>query len=591
MTGGNGNGYGGEPASGPNVLTLSSGGYGGQAQAPLPPVFAPDPEPDGLTLRDYLSIIWRRKWIILIVVMVATASAYYFSARQPKLYTSTATMIYEGEFQMTQALTGTGYADPYARDTVLNSVNDLLHSPNLVQRTAELLKKQGYTMSVAVEAAPKGSSSDSLSTASIVSVTANGTDPKLVAASANAATQAFVDWRTDRVLAQLDETMRLVKIRMAGFKEKARKSTDYLLLAQRLGDLKILASTSTGGFRVLTPATAPTVPYAPNPKRSGLIGLLLGLVAGLCIAFLLELFDIRVRRPDEIAQILRQPILGRVPRISRKLLGESALVTLKHSDGHVAEAFRMVRTNLEFMTVDGEIRSMAVTSSMKGEGKSVTIANLAVTMAMAGKKIIVVDGDLRRPRMHSYFGLTNDAGVSTVVTGQDTLSSALQPVELQPGPDAANGSDFDTWAKGADAKSRLYVLTSGPIPPNPGEIVAARRFEAILQELTTEADLVLVDTPAMLAVGDTSAIASRVDGLVYLVDMQVIKKPQLLTAADQLRRLPVKMLGTVVRMQSKSGSRYYYYSPYHYYGYTYKADGERATPRRRRTDQQKQPVG
>ena len=101
----------------------------------------------------------------------------------------------------------------------------------------------------------------------------------------------------------------------------------------------------------------------------------------------------------------------------------------------------------------------------------------------------------------------------------------------------------------------------------------------------------LVDTPAMLAVGDTSAIASRVDGLVYLVDMQVIKKPQLLTAADQLRRLPVKMLGTVVRMQSKSGSRYYYYSPYHYYGYTYKADGERATPRRRRTDQQKQPVG
>ena len=124
------------------------------------------------------------------------------------------------------------------------------------------------------------------------------------------------------------------------------------------------------------------------------------------------------------------------------------------------------------------------------------------------------------------------------------------------------------------------MLPSGPIPPNPGEIVSSRRFGAVIDELTQEADIVLVDSPAMLAVGDTSAIAAKVDGLVFLVDMHVVKRPQLMSAADQLYRLPVRMLGTVVRMhRKKSGS--YYYSPYYYYGYSYKEDGSKVKERRK----------
>ncbi len=209
MTGGNGNGSGNGAVNVPGVFAASGPGYGPPVQASPPPGFAPEPEVEGLTLRDYLGIVWRRKWIILVVLVVATGSAYYFAARQPKQYTSAATMIYEGDFQVTQALTGTGYTDPYARDTVLNSVNDLLHSPNLVQRTAALLEKQGYTASVSVEAAPKGAEDGTVSTASIVAVTANGPNPELVAAAANAATEAFVAWRTDRVTSQFDTTIRL----------------------------------------------------------------------------------------------------------------------------------------------------------------------------------------------------------------------------------------------------------------------------------------------------------------------------------------------------------------------------------------------
>ena len=186
---------------------------------------------------------------------------------------------------------------------------------------------------------------------------------------------------------------------------------------------------------------------------------------------------------------------------------------------------------------------------MKGEGKSVAVANLAVSMALAGKKVIVVDADLRRPRMHKLFDLANEKGVSTVATGRRRVCprpSSRWPWTA-PGR-RVQGADFCAWAKGTDALSRLYVLPSGPIPPNPGEIVAVARLRRHHRDSRREADMVLVDSPAMLAVGDTSAIASKVDGIVFLVDMDMIKRPQLLSAAEQLHRLPVRLLGAVVRM-------------------------------------------
>ncbi len=263
------------------------------------------------------------------------------------------------------------------------------------------------------------------------------------------------------------------------------------------------------------------------------------------------------------------PILGRIPRISRKELHENILVTLAHPDGHAAEAFRMVRTNLDFLNVDAEIGSLVVSSCVQGEGKSVAVANLAVSMALAGKKVIVVDGDLRRPRQHKYFGLRNDVGLSTVATGQTNLVQSLQPVEVAGSAPQDASTTFAGWARGTDALQHLYVLTSGPLPPNPGEIVAARRFTATIQRLQREADLVIVDSPAMLPVGDASAIARSVDGLVFLVDMHLVKRPQLAQAADQLRRLPCRLLGTVVRSDEHgSGRDGYYGSKYTYYGYS-----------------------
>ena len=269
---------------------------------------------------------------------------------------------------------------------------------------------------------------------------------------------------------------------------------------------------------------------------------------------LLEQFDTRLRSPEEAAEILRQPILGRVPRISRKVLGAAPCGHAGEPGGHAAEAFRLVRTNLEFTNVDGASRSVIVTSCEQGEGKSIAVANLAVAMAMAGKKVVVVDGDLRRPRQHTYFDLRNEHGVSTVVTEQTPLSAALQSVDLVHEAPGANGVGFAEWASGLDARSRLYVLTSGPLPPNPGEIVASRRFAALVEQPRRgRRTSCLVDSPALLAVGDAAALASNVDGLVFLVDLPSGQAPVSAAGGRSALEAAQPSLGIVLRMEGARG--------------------------------------
>jgi non-specific protein-tyrosine kinase len=527
---------------------------------------------EGVGIRSYADVLWRRKWLVLLFAVVATAAALGYSLMQPKVYQAGAELLYEKQITVSNPLTGAGYSDSSERYTLLSSVANIIASPDMKARASSLLTKGGdpvvaYEVEAEVVGADAGVAA--ITTSTVVRITAQSESPELAAAAANAYAQAYVDYRRETVKSQLLELIEAVRAEMNTYEGAARQSTDYMVMQQRLQDLKLLRQTATGSFRVLVPAEVPTSPVSPRPLLNALLGLVVGVLLSVGLAFLLEQFDTRVRRTEEVAAILRQPILGRIPRISHSLLSEGAVVALKHPDGQVAEAFRMVRTNLEFLAVDQRVRSLLVTSCVQGEGKSVAVANLAVTLTMAGKKVVVVDADLRRPRQHEYFGIPNERGLSTVTTGQDELGDAMVPVEVAHLDNGRLSQDFTSWAHGADARSRLYVLPSGPIPPNPGEIVASQRLTAIIEELGVDADVVIVDTPAMLPVGDTSAIAPKVDGLIFLVDMRVIKRPQLSAAADQLRRLPVKMLGAVVRVDGLGGR----YAEPTYYRYDYSDSG------------------
>jgi Mrp family chromosome partitioning ATPase len=249
----------------------------------------------------------------------------------------------------------------------------------------------------------------------------------------------------------------------------------------------------------------------------------------------------------------------RLPQVPKGLAGAGGLVTLHEPDGPGAEAFRVLRGNLDFVGVDGEVRSILITSCTQGEGKTSTVCNLAVALATAGKRVVVVDADMRRPRVHAYFDLPNRTGLSTVVAGKVRLGEALQAVvvpsyeAVTDGDELRISSDPDTIGK------RIYVVTSGPLPPNPGEIVTSQHLQAVLTELIKGSDMVLVDAPPFMVVGDAAPLAARTDGIMLVFKMGHVTKGMLKEARDFLAPLPSRKLGIVVANIPIEAGRYKYY--------------------------------
>ena len=544
-------------------------------------------ENEGMSLRDYLGVLARWWWLIALVTIAAGIAAYMLADRKTPQYEASATLMYEMQMDVSNPLGGAVYYDPSATELDVGSAIALLDSPEVISRATSALG------AAAVASAPysvSGAATTGSTTNNLVNgltISAVSTNPQLAAAAANTYTTVIIDLRKQREKARIALAERVLAGKIAGFTGGAQSSADYILLEQRLRDLQILAATVTGNFTKIAPAVVPTAPFAPRPKRSGILGIAVGLFAGIGIAFLLEQLDTSIRTEDRLVGIMRQPILARIPRVAKKSLEHDVLLTISDPAGSAAEAFRMLRSNLEFTQVDGDLSSVIVTSSVQGEGKSVTACNLAVSLALAGKRIVVVDGDLRRPRVHTYFGLSNNVGVSTVAAGRTKLTSALQSVSLRPG--SGNGPAAAAAASLADDGSqvvpRLIVLPSGPLPPNPGEVVASKRFAAIINQLEEETDLVIVDSPAMLAVGDTAALAAKVDGMVYLVDMKLMRRPMLEEAARRLGQVPCRKLGLVV-IRHHQPSAYY---RGHYY-YTYSQDGGKQVKSRFGKKREKAPV-
>ncbi|HTX67805.1 MAG TPA: Wzz/FepE/Etk N-terminal domain-containing protein, partial [Thermoleophilia bacterium] len=326
-------------------------------------------------MRDYLAVVWRRKWLVILVVVLATGVAYGLSAAQTKMYEATAQLIYSGPADVANPLSS-NYVDPTQRTVELQSVPTVITSPDLKRRARALIVQQhgpsalttGFKVDADIVAGADQTTGTTYS--SVVAINGRSSDAALAATVANSYAAAFISTRQEQQKAQTDTAIAVVKSSLKGMTTKAQQqSSDYILLKQRLHDLQILRATADGSFKVVVPAATPDSPYAPKPMRSAAIGLALGLFVGLGLAFLIEMLDTRIRSDTEVAELLRLPVLARIPRISRRLLGHSALVTVADPDGASAEAFRMLRTNLSFMHVDGEVRSVLVTSCVQGEGK------------------------------------------------------------------------------------------------------------------------------------------------------------------------------------------------------------------------------
>lgn len=277
-----------------------------------------------------------------------------------------------------------------------------------------------------------------------------------------------------------------------------------------------------------TPAATPTSPSSPRPTRDLAIGLAVGLILGIGVAFGLEYLDDSIRSKEDLEKAAGGvTVLGLIPRLNTWKDEEAAhLASLYSPASSTAEAYRSLRTSIQFVGIDRPVRIIQVTSPNAQEGTSTTLANLGVVLAQAGQRVVMVCCDLRRPRLHHFFGLDNEVGFTSVLLGQSPLAKAFQPAL----PD----------------QDQLWVLASGPPPPDPSELLASPVSREVLRALALEFDLVLVDSPPVLPVTDAAVIAGYVDASLVVAVAGSTTGRGLERAVEVLGQVNAGVVGTVL---------------------------------------------
>ena len=303
-------------------------------------------------------------------------------------------------------------------------------------------------------------------------------------------------------------------------------------------EMRLAEARSVDTIRVSEPAVLPTEPVRPKVLDNVLLAAAIGLLIGLGAAFVIQRLDNTVKTPQDVQRITDLPTLGTIMRSPQKKGSNAGLLHEVHSHSPIAEAYRMLRTNVDFAQVSRPVQTLMVTSSHPGEGKTTTLVNLAISMAESGRRVIAVDSDLRRPTVHKVLGITNTVGLTNLLlTDNPDLGGALQSTHV---PD-------------------LRVIPSGPIPPNPTELLRSSRMARLLERLRAEADLVLLDSPPVLAVADPMVLGAQIDGVILVVDAGVTRVQALAAAKEQLTRSSAQLLGVVLNKLSSTAGGYYYY--------------------------------
>ncbi|GAT85544.1 chromosome partitioning protein [Paenarthrobacter nicotinovorans] len=304
-----------------------------------------------------------------------------------------------------------------------------------------------------------------------------------------------------------------------------------------------LEKPKTGGasavsLSIVTPAVAPTSPSAPNTRLNLILGLIIGAACGVGIALLRTTLDSRIRGESDLRQVTSSPLLGGISFDSNAV--DRPLLTQASHQSPRAESFRQIRTNLQFANVAGKAKTVLVTSSLPGEGKSTTATNLAIALAQAGQTVCLVDADLRRPMVSNYLGLDRNAGLTTALVGTADINDLLQP-----------------WGD-----DQLYVLTSGQIPPNPSELLGSDEMKLLLNRLEQAFDTIIIDAPPLLPVTDAAVLAQEVGGVVVVIGTQKLRRHELQKSLDALEMVGANVLGMVLNRLPIKGPDAYAYTYY-----------------------------
>jgi capsular exopolysaccharide synthesis family protein len=506
---------------------------------------------DSAELRRYLRVLRARKWTIVVVCMSVVAVALLFSYRQTPIYRGYARLLAEPVL-----LDTSGYVAP----SDLNTESQLVASQPVASR---VIKELGLDQSPDVLL--RDVSVEPVLESEVLVVAYSSRDPALAQDGANAFARHYIQYRRERALKELlsarnsirrkkatlqqrlsVETKRLEEARQAGDKALVRdlEADRGLVIAslgvlqQRLDDVLFVRSLAKGGSHVIEPATRPSSPSSPNYRINAVLGGAVGLILGIGAAFIRERLDDRVRSPSEVADAVGTPVLAMVPRFSCTVGKSDALKMMVTDSGGAGEAYRMLRTNVQIAMVQRNVKSILVTSPLEGEGKTITTANLGAAVARVGPRVVLVSADLRRPRLEKYLGVKNLVGLTTWLANRID-----DPWEFIQGTDIPN----------------LSLLCSGPIPPNPTELLASRRLVDLVVALQEGYDLVLFDSPSILPTADALIVASYVRHAIIVLNAASTPRSAAALAREELQRADVDTIGSVLNKMGHSASSHRYH--------------------------------
>lgn len=519
------------------------------------------PENDGAgggDLREVLAVLRRRKWTVVLATVTAVAAAVGLSFAQDRVYRAEAQVLL-GETEAGSSVDLPADVPGNLRRSVQTEIQLLESVP-----VRDLVRQElGVSRAPEVDARAIGQSD-------VIELRSRSDDPQRAADVANAYANAYVTFRREREVRRLNNAAEELKARLTGLQVQIadldariaadgddaadlRSQRDIVLqqqigLTQRLTLLQAEGALDSSGAQVVAPAAVPTSPVAPRPVRNGVLALAIGLLAGVGIAFVREHLDDSLAARRDLAEVGPDtPVVGTVPKVQAwKRRHEPMVVTVADPHSPAAEAYRSLAASVEALGVGDGIRTLQVTSPTAGQGKTVTAANLSVALARSGRDVIAVCCDLRRPRLHEFFGLPNSPGLSAVLRTDWVLNP--QESVLQPVPEVA----------------RLRFLGSGSSEDGEPRLLDAPRMQQLLRVLEGIADVVILDSPPLLGISDATVLAGKVDSTLVVTMPGATTRGQFDNALQHLQRVKGSVLGVVFNGVAPDDT-YYGYAYYHGY--------------------------
>jgi capsular exopolysaccharide synthesis family protein len=499
-------------------------------------------------IREYINVIKRHKWMILSIMALMMAAALTFTYLQPPKYSAQAQVLVQPVTISTDVRNSTDVLNLETEVLIATSPGVARIAANELGEPDPLRLLGNLEVTVAQDA-------------DVLIFTYTGRDAKDVQNRAQAFADAYVADRTgdaqnrvetaaaaiQSVLDRLQDRLDLLNAQLATSADPEEETgvideintLSQQVVFERTRMLQLASPENVQAGQVLYQAQLPRSPSNPTLVNAGLIGLFAGLFLGLGFAFLRERLDDRLTGRSDLEAAIRAPVLSVVPRIAAWRNSKAAyLVTAQEPHSVASESYRTLRTAILFASSQYQVNTLLITSAHEKEGKSATSANLSVVLGQAGKRVIVVSGDLRKPRLHQFFGAPDKAkGLTNLLAGEVMVDDVLMPVDPSPG--------------------NVRLLHSGPIPGNPTELLGSDAMRDVMEQLRARADFVIVDIAPVLAVADAMTLARRCDGVLFVADATKSSQGPIIQARTQLEQVGARLIGGVLHNFDPSKSPAY----------------------------------